>query len=110
MSQELAYLARLKANATKEIVTTAVDVFGDAAKFTSQLVLGYTRKRLIAFNNSGSSSGEVVWGNSAVTGDTGMIIPKDLAAVDIPVQTDVDVYFVNSVSGELCNLRVVEIA
>jgi len=110
MSREIAYLARLKANATKEIAATAVDVFGDATKFTSQLTENYTRKRLLAYNNSNSNSGEVVWGNSTVTGDTGMIIPKGLAPVDIPVQTDVDLYFINSVSGELCNLRVVEIA
>ena len=110
MSREIAYLTRLKANADKEIATTAVDVFGDATKFTSQLAGNYARKRLLAYNNSNSSSGEVVWGDSAVTGDSGMIIPKGLAAVDIPVQTDVDLYFRNSVSGELCNLRVVEIA
>jgi len=110
MSRETDYLLRLKANADKEIVTTAVDVFGTAAKFTSQLTEGYTRKRLLAYNNSNSNSGEIVWGDSAVTGDSGMIIPKALAAVDIPVQADVDLYFRNSVSGELGNLRVVEIA
>ena len=110
MSRETDFLLRLKANATKEIATTAVDVFGTATKFTSQLTLDYTRKRIFAYNNTHADSGEVVWGNSTVTGDSGMIIPKDIAAVDIPVQTDVDVYFMNTISGELGNLRVVEIA
>ena len=109
MSSEIAYLLRLSSQATKELKTSAVDVFGGPAVFTSQLTSGYTRKGLAAYNNSDSSSGEIVWGGVGVTEGTGVPIPKG-AMVDIPCSTDVDVYFCNTVSGETGNLRVVEIA
>jgi len=109
MSSELTYLARLKSLGTKELKATAVDVFGSPDLFTSKLTEGYTRKRLLAMNNSNTSSGEVVWGPSTVTGATGMIVPKAIMT-EIPVATAIPIYFCNTVSGEVSNLRVVEIA
>lgn len=106
---ESQFLLRFNAPGTKELKTTAVDVFGGAAAFTSQLTSGYTRKFLAAYNNSDSASGEVVWGASDLTEGNGMPIPKG-SIVDIPLSTDVSVYFCNTVSGEIGNLRVVEIA
>ena len=109
MSSELAYLLRLQSQATKELKTSAVDVFGDPAVFTSQLALGYSRKGLGAYNNSDAASGEIVWGSSDLTAANGIPIPKG-AMVDIPCSTEVPVYFCNTVSGEIGNLRIVEIA
>ena len=109
MSAEIAYLLRLSSPGAKELKTTAVDVFGSAAKFTSQLTSEYSRKGFAAYNNSNSASGEVLWGGSDLTEANGIPIPKG-AMVDIPLSTDVDVYFCNTVSGEIGNLRVVEIA
>jgi len=107
MSREIEYLLRLQSQADKEFKISAVEVFGDPAIFTSQLT--YFRKGFAAYNNSDSASGEIVWGGSDVTGATGMPIPKG-AIMDIPVSTDLGVYFCNTVSGEIGNLRVVEIA
>ena len=109
MSSELAYLMRLMSAGTKELKTTAVDVFGSPTLFESQLTSGYSRKGFGAMNNSNSASGEIVWGGSDLTEGNGIPIPKG-AMVDIPLSTDVDVYFCNTVSGEIGNLRVVEIA
>ena len=109
MSSESTYLLRLKAPATKEIKVTAVDVFGDPALFTSQLTSGYTRKAFQVYNNTADASGECGWGPADVTADTAMILPKGVVT-DIPCSTDLDVYFCNTLSGELGNLRVVELA
>lgn len=109
MSNEVAYLLRLQSPGTKELKVTAVDVFGSADLFTSQLTEGYTRKRLLALNNSNTSSGEVVWGPATVTGATGMVVPKAIMT-EIPVAVDIPIYFCNTISGEVSNLRVVEIA
>jgi len=107
MSRETDYLLRLMSQGDKELKTTAVEVFGDAAAFTSQTT--NFRKGFAAYNNSDSASGECVWGGSDLTEANGMPIPKG-AIVDIPVSTDIDVYFCNTLSGEIGNLRVVEIA
>jgi len=109
MSSEQTYLARLASIATKEFAITAVDVFGSPTLFTSQLAEGYVRKGFGVFNNSDSASGEVAWGSATVTGGTGMLIPKG-SIFDIPVSVDLPVYFCNTISGEIGNLRVVEIA
>jgi len=109
MSQESVYLARLKSNATKEVKTTAVSVTGTPTKFTSQLTEGFFRKRISAYNNTHSSSGEVAWGSSTLTPENGVLIPKGVI-VDIPISTDVDIYFCNTVSGEASDLRIVEMA
>ena len=109
MSRETDWLLRLQSQADHEIKTTAVEVFGSAAKFTSQLTEEYSRKGFAAYNNSDSASGEILWGGSTLTEANGMPIPKG-AIVDIPLSTDLDTYFINTVSGEIGNLRVVEIA
>ena len=109
MSRELAYLARLNSQATKELKTTAVTVTGAPTKFTSQLTEGYTRKGFCAYNNSNPASGECAWGGSDLTAANGMPIPKG-AIFDFPISTDIDIYFCNTVSGENGDLRVVEIA
>lgn len=95
--------------ADKEFKVSAVTVFGDPAKFTSQLSEGYDRKAMGAFNNSNSASGEnILWGGSDC--DTnGMPIPQG-SIVDIPVADNLDVYFCNENSGEHGDLRVVELA
>uniref|UniRef100_A0A6H1ZAF6 Uncharacterized protein n=1 Tax=viral metagenome TaxID=1070528 RepID=A0A6H1ZAF6_9ZZZZ len=110
MSQEIAYLLRLQSPGTKELKVTAVEVFGSPTLFTSQLSSGYVRKGFLAYNNSASTSGEIVLGPSTVTEANGMIIPKGLAPVSLPVSTDIDVYFCNTVSGEIGNLRILEYA
>ena len=109
MSSETDFLLRLQAPGTKELKVTTFDVFGDPTLFTSQLTQGYTRKEFTAYNNSGVSSGEIVLGSSDVTPSNGMPIPKG-AALDIRLATDVPVYFCNTVSGEVGNLRIMEIA
>uniref|UniRef100_A0A6M3IY02 Uncharacterized protein n=1 Tax=viral metagenome TaxID=1070528 RepID=A0A6M3IY02_9ZZZZ len=109
MSSELTYLARLNSIATKELKISAVEVFGSPSEVESQLVLGYSRKGMAFYNNSNAASGEVVWGNSDVTAATGMPIPKG-CLFDIPVSVDIPVYVMNTVSGEISNLRVIEIA
>ena len=108
MSQTDLYL-RLMSQADKEMVVTAVDVFGTPAKFTSQLTLGYSRKGAAGYNSSDAASGEIVFGPAGVTAATGMVIPKG-AIFDFPISTAVDIYFCNTISGETGNLRVVEIA
>lgn len=109
MSSEQTFLLRFNAPGTKELKTTSVDVFGSAQEFTSQLSSGYARKFIAAYNNSAPASGEIVWGSSDLTEGNGIPIPKG-SIVDIPLFTDVSVYFCNTVSGEIGNLRVVEIA
>ena len=106
---ELQYLARLNSIATKELKITAVNVFGSSDLFTSQLTSGYTRKRFHAYNNTHASSGEVVFGPVTLTAANGMVIPKG-EIVNIETSTAVDVYFCNTVSGEVSDLRVVEMA
>ena len=109
MSRETDFHLRLQSQADNEIKTTAVDVFGGAAKFTSQLTSKYFRKGFFVYNNSDSASGELVWGDSTVTEADGIPVPKG-AWMEIPVSTDLDIYFANVNSGEISNMRVLEIA
>ena len=109
MSRELAYLARLNSQATKELKTTAVTVTGTPTKFESQLTEGYTRKGIAGYNNSAATSGEIVWGGSDLTPENGMLIPKG-SIFDFPVSVDLPIYFCNTLPGENGDLRVVEIA
>lgn len=108
MSQETDYLLRLMSQATKEVKAVPIEITPTATKFTSQLTTGYTRKGLFAYNNSDAASGECFWGMSDVTVVAGQVIPKG-AQVDIPVSTDLDVYFICE-SGELGDLRALEVA
>ena len=105
---ELAYHLRLKSPADKEIKTTRVSVTDASGEFTSQLAEGYTRKRLIVYNHSNSSSGELYYGPAEVTALTGFPLKKG-EYVDIPVATDLSIYFVAE-SGEQGDLRVIELA
>jgi len=97
MSRETDYLARLNSQADHELATTAVEVFGTPAKFTSQTTR--FRKGIAGYNNSDSASGEILWGGSDLSHANGMPIPKG-SIVDFPVSTDIDLYFMNTVSGE----------
>ena len=109
MSRETDFLLRLASQADKELKTTGVEVHGAAEKFTSQLTSEYTRKGIAGYNNSNSASGEILWGGSDLTEANGIPIPK--GAIDnFPISTDIDLYFMNTVSGENSDLRVVEIA
>jgi hypothetical protein len=105
---EIASLLRLLVQADKEFKITPVTVLGSASKFTSALSSGYKRKAFAAYNNSASTSGEILWGGSDVA-TKGMPIPKG-AIADLPVANTLDVYFANSVSGERGDLRVIELA
>lgn len=109
MSNEIAYYLRLNSPGAKELKTFAVDVFGSPAAVTSHLESGYTRKGMAFYNNSNAASGEVLWGGSDLSHGNGMPLPKG-SICEIPVSTDVAVYVMNTVSGEIGNLRVVEIA
>lgn len=115
MSSEIAYHLRMKANANKEFKATRVDVFGTPTLFSSQLTGGHSRKFISVYNNTHADSGEVLWGNSDCNVN-GMLVPKG-SIVDIPVAGalaedgvtgGVDIYFCNSVSGEVSDLRVFE--
>jgi hypothetical protein len=105
---ESVYHLRLKSPADKEIKTTRVLVTENSGEFTSQLAEGYTRKRLIAYNLSNTSSGEVYYGPAEVTALTGMPLKKG-EYVDIPIGTDLSIYFVAE-AGEEGDLRVIELA
>ena len=107
MSRETDFHLRLLSQADKQLKTTAVTVTGTPTKFTSQVT--QFRKGIAAYNNSNSASGECAWGGSDLTAANGMLIPKG-SIVDIPVSTNIDLYFCNTVSGENGDLRVVEIA
>jgi len=110
MSQE-AYLLRQMSNGTKEFKVTNLAVTSTAAAFTSQLAEGYSRKYLSFYNNSNAASGECYYGNSDVSATgVGMPIPKG-AMIEIPISDDLDstLYFACE-SGELADLRVIEVA
>ena len=114
---EIGSLLRLLVSADKEFKVTAIPVYGSPALFTSQLTGGHKRKGFAAYNNSNAASGEIVWGGSDADVH-GMPIPKG-AMVDIPVSGlassdavtgGTDVYFCNTESGEIGDLRVLEVA
>ena len=106
---ELAKLLRLQAPADKEIVTTqwnvAAQISGEL--FVSSLSEGYIRKRIIVYNATDSTSGEVYFGPSGVTVDDGMLVKKD-EWLEIPVAAGLPIYFVASSDG--IEIRVVELA
>jgi len=108
---EIAALLRLLVQADKEYKITAVQISSHDTPylFSSNLTSGYLRKGIAVYNNSNTNSGEAAWGGVNVTPANGMPIPKG-AIVAIPVSSALDVYFVNTVSGELSDLRVIEIA
>jgi len=109
---EIAYYLRLLVQADKEAVITPVTLSSDTpSKFSSELTSEQTRKGIAAYNNSDSGSGECYYGFTAVVAPgTGMPIPKG-AMVNIPVADvdAIDLYFVGT-SGEIGDLRVIEVA
>ena len=117
-SSEMAFLLRLQSYSDKEYKITQVDNYGGPTKFTSQLTGAHSRKGFFVYNNADAASGEVAWGASDCD-ENGMLIPKG-ALVEIPILNEVasdavattstDVYFANTVSGELCDIRVLELA
>ena len=110
---EISNYLRLMLNGAKEAVVTAVTVDFTPTKFTSQLTSGYKRKFLYVYNNSDSASGECHYSYSsdATSQSLSHPIPKG-AKIEIPVTTDVDVYFFADtvLSGEIGDLRVEEVA
>jgi len=117
-ASETAYLMRLQSYADKEFKVTQIDNYGGPTQFTTQLTGGHTRKGLFVYNNADPASGEVVWGGSDCDSN-GMPIPQgalveipvlDSAADDAVASTSTDIYFGNTVSGELCDIRVLELS
>ena len=110
MSGQVENLLRVMVNGDKEAVITAVPVTPIPSIFTSQLVDGFPRKAIFAYNNSDLASGECYYGynpNISVSRES-RPIPIG-AVVEIPVTTNIPVYFC-CVSGEKGDLRVEEIA
>jgi len=107
---EIAKLLRFAGPATNEFKISAVDLGSVSGElFTSSLTSGKSRIGFYAYNNnSTSSSGEIYWGDSNVTPDTGFPIPIG-SVVEIPVVVDLDVYFI-ATSGEFADLRILELA
>jgi len=108
---EMAKLLRFLVQGDKEAKITQVSASITATKFTPQLT--YARKGMAVYNNSNDASGECYYGFTATMSPSGesMPIPKG-AVVNIPVSTDIDVYFL-SFSGEVGqqgDLRVIEIS
>lgn len=112
---EVAKLLRYLVQGDKEAVITAVTTHGDPEQFTTKLTEGQPRKKLTVYNDSNTSSGELLYGFSSTMNNSGESMPLPQgAAVDIPVaddeNTDINLYFMNVNSGEWGNLRVREIA
>jgi hypothetical protein len=107
---EIAKLLRLQSPAVKEIATQQysplAEISGEA--FVSTLSEGYSRKRLIVYNATHASSGEVYFGEVGVTPSTGMLLKK-AEWIELPIGSDLDVYFVSS-SATGVEIRVVELA
>ena len=103
---EIADLLRYQSPCDKEIATSAVTVTGTAAKFTSQLTGTYVRKSFYGYNNSDDDSGELFYGGSDVTPETGRPIPLG-ADIGFNISPAVDIYFVAE-AGEIGDLRIFE--
>jgi len=107
-------LLRLLVQADKEATISAVTAGPDGpqSKFTTQLLLGNTRKSVAVYNNSDAGSGDCYYGfgeNLSPSGES-MVVPQG-SMVSIPV-ADVDsieLYFC-SASGEFGDLRIEELA
>ncbi len=107
---EMSKLLRFLVQGDKEGKITAVTATPTVTKFTSQLENGQPRKALAVYNHSDSASGDCFYAYESdvdISGES-MVLPKG-ALVDIPVASDIDVYFFTEI-GELGNLRVEEIA
>lgn len=106
---EIAKLLRFSGPAHNEFKISAVDLGNLSGEvFTTNLATGHARIGFYAYNNNGSTSGEIYWGDENVTPDTGFPIPIG-SVTEIPVIDSIPVYFI-STSGEYANLRVLELA
>ena len=114
---EIEKLLRFQGPAFNEFKVSQLEVSGEmgvaesarAVKFSSQLSTENSRIGLFAYNASATSSGELYYGDTqGVTSADGFPIPKG-SLVEIPVSDDLDVYF-TCVSGEVGNLRILELA
>lgn len=108
---ELSRLLRYLVQGDKEAKISAVEVHGDPEKFTSQLANEYPRKAVSVYNDSDAASGEVRYGftsDMTISGESHPV-PRG-SMISIPVSTDIDLYFMNTVSGEWGNIRVQEVA
>jgi hypothetical protein len=106
---EVAKLLRFQAPAVKEIATQQVNVLAQISgeAFVSTLSSNTTRKYLMVYNNTHSSSGEVYFGGSGVTPSDGMILEKS-KWIELPIGGAMDIYFVADSLGT--EIRVVELA
>jgi hypothetical protein len=113
---EIEKLLRLQTPAMNEYRVTPVTASGEqdgvAASgqvFSTQLSGGQGRTGLFVYNKSDSGSGEAFFGATGVLPATGFPLPVG-SLIEIPVAPAVgDPYFVCS-SGELADLRILEIA
>jgi hypothetical protein len=110
MSGQIENLLRVMVPGNKEAVITAVPVTLIPTLFESQLVNGFSRKKIRAYNNSHANSGECYYGYDSQMHPTenSIAIPKK-AFIEIPVASSIPIYFV-CISGELGDVRVEEIA
>ncbi len=113
MAGELGRLLRLLVQADKQAVITRVVPSHIPTQFTSQITAN-TRKGISVYNNSDAASGESFYGFDSETmspSGESMVIPKGYPQTDIPIAetSDILLYF-QAVSGETCDLRVMEIA
>lgn len=111
---EIARLLRSIAPAVRELSTQQVNTLAQESGevFTSGLSEGYSRKKLLVYNQTDAGSGEVYVGESGVTPATGMVLEK-AAWLEINIGRDLDVYFVTDDDlshTDAVNLRVMELA
>jgi hypothetical protein len=106
---EIAKLLRLGAPAVREVATQQVNILAQISGelFVSSLSEGFTRKRMMVYNNTDGASGEAYFGESGVTPATGMILEK-AKWIELPIGSDLDIYLVADDAGT--EIRVVELA
>ena len=113
MSGQVENLLRCLVNGDKEAVITAVSVALTPSLFSSQLVNGFPRKAIFAYNQSpnlSANSGECYYGYASNMSPTVGSHPiPNQSSVEIPVTTNIPIYFCCR-SGEIGNLRIEEIA
>ena len=110
MSGQVENLLRVMVNGDKEAKITAVAVNLTPTLFTSQLVNGFPRKAIFAYNNSHTNSGESYYGYIPEMTPTSASRPIPIGAViEIPVTANIPLYLCCT-SGELGDIRMEEIA
>ena len=108
---EIAFYLRMLINGDKEGIVSEIVATDTPTKFTSQLTLEQTRRRLYAHNVAATGSGEIGYGyDAAVNINDAMILAKGERTL-IPISTDLDIYLVAGISGETnMSVRMEEIA